>query len=61
MNYQPRLEDIQFILEKVLHVPQRIAELPAYAEVDADLMNQVLDEAWQICSQRNRPTQSCGR
>jgi alkylation response protein AidB-like acyl-CoA dehydrogenase len=44
-DYQPRLSDVQFILNDVLHAPARIAELPHFAEVDADLMNQVLDEA----------------
>nr|WP_315259747.1 acyl-CoA dehydrogenase family protein [uncultured Limnohabitans sp.] len=60
MNYQPRLEDIQFILEKVLHVPQRIAELPAFAEVDADLMNQVLDEAGKFVASEIAPLNRVG-
>ena len=60
MNYQPRLEDIQFILEKVLHVPQRIAELPAYAEVDADLINQVLDEAGKFVAHEIAPLNRVG-
>jgi alkylation response protein AidB-like acyl-CoA dehydrogenase len=60
MNYQPRLEDIQFILEKVLHVPQRIAELPAFAEVDADLINQVLDEAGKFVANEIAPLNRVG-
>ncbi len=60
MNYQPRLEDIQFILEKVLHVPQRMAELPAYAEVDADLINQVLDEAGKFVANEIAPLNRVG-
>jgi alkylation response protein AidB-like acyl-CoA dehydrogenase len=60
MNYQPRLEDIQFILEKVLHVPQRIAELPAFAEVDADLINQVLDEAGKFVVNEIAPLNRVG-
>jgi alkylation response protein AidB-like acyl-CoA dehydrogenase len=60
MNYQPRLEDIQFILEKVLHVPQRIAELPAYSEVDADLMNQVLEEAGKFVANEIAPLNRVG-
>ncbi len=60
MNYQPRLEDIQFILEKVLHVPQRIAELPAYQEVDADLINQVLDEAGKFVAHEIAPLNRVG-
>ena len=60
MNYQPRLEDIQFILEKVLHVPQRIAEMPAFAEVDADLMNQVLEEAGKFVGEQIAPLNRVG-
>jgi len=60
MNYQPRLEDIQFILEKVLHVPQRIAEMPVFAEVDADLMNQVLEEAGKFVGEQIAPLNRVG-
>jgi alkylation response protein AidB-like acyl-CoA dehydrogenase len=60
MNYQPCLEDIQFILEKVLHVPQRMAELPAYSEVDADLMNQVLGEAGKFVANEIAPLNRVG-
>ena len=60
MNYQPRLEDIQFILEKVLHVPQRIAELPAFQEVDADLINQVLEEAGKFVANEIAPLNRVG-
>ena len=60
MNYQPRLEDIQFILEKVLHVPQRIAEMPAFAEVDPDLMNQVLEEAGKFVGEQIAPLNRVG-
>jgi hypothetical protein len=60
MNYQPRLEDINFILEKVLHVPQRIAEMPAFAEVDADLMNQVLEEAGKFVGEQIAPLNRVG-
>ena len=60
MNYQPCLEDIQFILEKVLHVPQRIAELPAFAEVDADLINQVLDEVGKFVANEIAPLNRVG-
>ena len=60
MNYQPRLEDIQFILEKVLHVPQRLAELPAFSEVDADLIHQVLDEAGKFVANEIAPLNRVG-
>jgi alkylation response protein AidB-like acyl-CoA dehydrogenase len=45
MNFQPTLSDIHFILHEVLKAPVHLQTLPALAEVDADLMRQVLDEA----------------
>jgi len=43
--YQPRTEDMQFVLSRVLNAPAQLQALPAFAEVDPDLMQQVLDEA----------------
>ncbi len=59
-HYQPRLADVRFILENVLHAPQRIAELPAFAEVDADLMNQVLEEAGKFVADQIAPLNRVG-
>ncbi|WP_101048077.1 acyl-CoA dehydrogenase family protein [Macromonas nakdongensis] len=45
-HYQPRAEDIGFILFDVLQAPATLAELPALADnADPDLMRQVLEEA----------------
>ena len=43
--YQPRTDDMQFVLSRVLNAPAQLQALPAYAEVDAELMQQVLQEA----------------
>jgi len=43
--YQPRTDDMQFLLSRVLNAPAQLQALPAFAEVDSDLMKQVLDEA----------------
>ncbi len=43
--YQPRTDDMAFILSDVLQAPARLQALPAFAEVDPELMRQVLDEA----------------
>jgi alkylation response protein AidB-like acyl-CoA dehydrogenase len=43
--YQPRTDDMQFVLSRVLNAPAQLQALPAFAEVDAELMQQVLDEA----------------
>ena len=44
-TYQPRTDDMAFILSDVLQAPAQLQALPAFAEVDPDLMRQVLDEA----------------
>jgi len=43
--YHPRTDDMQFVLSRVLNAPAQLQALPAFAEVDPDLMQQVLDEA----------------
>ena len=59
-HYQPRLDDVQFILNDVLHAPERIAELPNFSEVDADLMTQVLDEAGKFIAEQIAPLNAVG-
>ena len=44
-TYQPRTDDMQFVLSRVLNAPAQLQALPAFAEVDTDLMQQVLEEA----------------
>ena len=59
-HYQPQLSDVQFILQNVLHAPQRIAEMPRFAEVDADLMTQILDEASKFIADQIAPLNRVG-
>jgi hypothetical protein len=44
-TYQPRTDDMQFLLSRVLNAPAQLQALPAFAEVAAELMQQVLGEA----------------
>jgi alkylation response protein AidB-like acyl-CoA dehydrogenase len=44
-TYQPRTDDMQFLLSRVLNAPAQLQALHAFAEVDAALMQQVLEEA----------------
>ncbi|NVO04672.1 MAG: acyl-CoA dehydrogenase [Rhodoferax sp.] len=59
-DYQPRPADIQFILKKVLGAPAYLQSLPAYAEVDADLMDQVLEESAKFVGEVVAPLQRIG-
>jgi alkylation response protein AidB-like acyl-CoA dehydrogenase len=44
-HFQPNTDDMFFILHDVLHAPEQLQALSAHAEVDADLMRQVGEEA----------------
>jgi len=44
-DFQPRTGDMARILMQVLDAPAQLQALPAFAEVDAELMQQVLEEA----------------
>ncbi len=60
MNYQPPLEDSRFIAFDVLQADRELAALPAFAEVDRDLMTQVLDEAGKFVGEVVAPLQAVG-
>jgi alkylation response protein AidB-like acyl-CoA dehydrogenase len=45
MDYQPQTADQWFVIHNVLELPRQLAQLSPYAEVDADLMQQVLEES----------------
>ena len=59
-DYQPRPADIQFILSNVLGAPAYLQSLPAYAEVDAELMQQVLEESAKFVGEVVAPLQRIG-
>ena len=44
-HFLPPTDDMQFILHEVLHATEHLKALPAHAEIDADLMRQVMEEA----------------
>jgi alkylation response protein AidB-like acyl-CoA dehydrogenase len=54
-HFQPRTDDMRFILQQVLRAPEQLQALPVYsgagAEVDADLMQQVLEEAGKFVAE----------
>ncbi len=60
MDYQPRLDEIGRLLFGVLDAPQQLQALPAFAEVDAALMQQVLEEAGKFVSSEIAPLQRVG-
>ena len=59
-DYQPRPADLQFILNNVLGVQPFLQSLPAYAEVDGALMDQVLEESAKFVGEVVAPLQRIG-
>jgi alkylation response protein AidB-like acyl-CoA dehydrogenase len=44
-HYQPNIQDMHFVLSKVLNAPEQLKSRQAFNEIDDDLVHQVLDEA----------------
>ena len=60
MDYQPRLDDIRFILHEVLDAPAQLQALAPFAGTDAELMEQVLGEAGKFVAGQIAPLQRTG-
>jgi alkylation response protein AidB-like acyl-CoA dehydrogenase len=60
MDYQPRLDDIRFILHEVLDAPAQLQALAPFAGTDAELMQQVLGEAGKFVAGQIAPLQRVG-
>ena len=43
-QYVAPIRDMQFVLHEFLNVSEEFKNLPAYQEIDADIINQVLEE-----------------
>ncbi len=50
-QYQAPLRDMQFVLHELLDVESELAQLPAHAEVNRELLDQVLEEGGKFCSE----------
>ena len=50
-QYIAPMRDMQFVLHELLQVEEHLKELPAYAEIDTDIINQVLEEGGKFTSQ----------
>jgi len=59
-TYTPPLRDQQFVLHELLGVADHYKQMPRYAEVDADVINHVLDEAGHFCAEELLPINRSG-
>ena len=50
-TYTPPLRDMQFVMHEVLKVTEDFQSIPRHAEVDADTINAVLEEAGKFASE----------
>ena len=60
MDYQARTSDIHFILDKVLQAPVQLQGLQNLAEIEADLIQQVLEESGKFVSEVVAPLNRVG-
>jgi alkylation response protein AidB-like acyl-CoA dehydrogenase len=58
--YSPPLRDMQFVLHEVLQVSPALAQLPPHAEVDAETINAVLEEAGKFAAEVALPLNRVG-
>jgi len=58
--YNPPLRDQQFVLHEVLDAVAELNALPRYADLDADTINQVVEEAGKFCQEQLLPLNRIG-
>ena len=59
-SYTPPLRDMQFVMNEVLHVTDDLKALPKYADIDADTIAAVLEEAGKFASEVTFPLNISG-
>jgi alkylation response protein AidB-like acyl-CoA dehydrogenase len=59
-QYTAPVRDMQFVLHELLQVEQEMKQMPDYAEVDADIINQVLEEGAKFTTEVLFPLNQSG-
>lgn len=59
-SYAPPLRDMQFVLHEMLDVESTLKSLPAHADMDADTINAVMEEAGKFASEVIFPLNQSG-
>ncbi|TMS59407.1 acyl-CoA dehydrogenase [Imbroritus primus] len=59
-QYSAPLRDMQFVLHELLDVEGTLKTLPPHAEIDAETINQVIEEAGKFCSEVIFPLNQVG-
>jgi len=58
--YTPPMRDMQFVLHELLNVSDELKQLSAYAEIDADTINAVLEEGGKFAAEVLAPLNASG-
>ncbi|HTH61975.1 MAG TPA: acyl-CoA dehydrogenase C-terminal domain-containing protein [Paraburkholderia sp.] len=59
-QYAAPLRDMQFVLHELLNVEGELKQMPKHADLDADTINQVLEEAGKFCAEVLFPLNQVG-
>lgn len=59
-SYTPPLRDMRFVMEELLGVRRDWAQMPRFADLDADSAPQILEEAGKFAAQSLAPTNAPG-
>jgi len=59
-HYTPPLRDMQFVMHEVLNVVDELKALPAHADIDADTINAVVEEAGKLAAEVVAPLNQIG-
>jgi alkylation response protein AidB-like acyl-CoA dehydrogenase len=60
LKYTPPLRDQQFVMHELLKVTDAYKDIPQFADVDADTINQIMEEAGKFCAEVLLPTNAIG-
>jgi alkylation response protein AidB-like acyl-CoA dehydrogenase len=60
MLFKPRTDEMLYVLTQVVHAERQLRELPAHAEVDGELMTQLVDEAGKFVASVIAPLNRVG-
>ena len=59
-QYAAPLRDMQFVLHELLNVEAELKQMPRHADIDADTINQVIEEAGKFCAEVVFPLNQSG-
>jgi alkylation response protein AidB-like acyl-CoA dehydrogenase len=59
-RYEPPLRDIRFVFDELLGLPRQWARLPAFAELDGDTAQQVVEQAGRFAAEVLSPLNAVG-